>query len=229
MLALQAAQDLAELRVLRVRLLGARRTPASAQPRHRAVGGWRARGVAVFLAMQGSPEPRTGLHMWLLCFIKRVLFFFFFLIQGSQTGGFPACKSEKVNSRGRCSCGKLTYLQFALQNVEAVLELGMSCGHLGQFGFECGVVLFPEGSVLSRCCQASLGKTARTHGWAGTHGSVGPCQTTLNNVCRHSHRLACAWGWGRAAASCTRVIATCVGLMPSDGQSAHGQRVCCGT
>lgn len=35
--------------------------------------------------------------------------------------------------------------------------------------------------------------------------------------------------WGHTATSCTRVIITCVGLMPSDGQSKHGQRVCSAT
>lgn len=67
------------------------------------------------------------------------------------------------------------YLQFALQIVEAVLELGVRRGHLGQFGFEHGVVLFPEGQVLSRCCQASLERRVRTHGWAVTHSLAGPC------------------------------------------------------
>lgn len=67
------------------------------------------------------------------------------------------------------------YLQFTLQNVEAVLKLGMRRGHLGQFSFERGVVLFPEGKVLSRRCQASLGRRARTHGWAVTHSLAGPC------------------------------------------------------
>lgn len=50
------------------------------------------------------------------------------------------------------------------------MELGVCRGHLGQFGFERGVVLFPEGEVLSGRCQASLGNGGKTHGWAVTHG-----------------------------------------------------------
>lgn len=69
----------------------------------------------------------------------------------------------------------------------------------------------------------------RTHGWAVTHHPAGLCQAALNSIHGHSHQLACVWGWGSAASSCVRVIITCVGLMPSDGQSKHGQRVGCGT
>lgn len=80
---------------------------------------------------------------------------------------------------GCCSCRELTYLKFALQNVEAVFKLSVHCGHLGQFSFEGGVVLLPEGKVLSCCCQASLGSRARTHGWAVTGGVMGPYQAAL--------------------------------------------------
>lgn len=68
--------------------------------------------------------------------------------------------------------------------MEAVFKLSVRCGHLGQFSFEAGVVLLPEGKVLSCRCQAPLGRRARTHEWAVTGGVVGPCQAALNNTRR---------------------------------------------
>lgn len=72
---------------------------------------------------------------------------------------------------GAVPAGELTYLQFALQNVEVALQLALRLGHLGPLGFERGVVHLPEGQVLPRHLQASLGE-AGTAGGPAARGTV---------------------------------------------------------